>query len=182
MQQSDPLTLVRPGSIARPGTIGRLIRLLMGLLCLYALWMILRHAGSTSMLPISTLDKRLLLVLVPLCLFNYVVNIGFSKSWGHRPLMVSVGLLGVTATAAFVLTGSVDSPIFGISLNAWLAYFFGHLGLSFTLAALIATPGCEMRAIPELLGRINGRPSPEHACPVSFIGKIDEWERRKTGD
>lgn len=122
------------------------------------------------------------MLFAPLCVFNYVVNIGFTKSWGHRPLLVSAIVLGAIACVAFLVTGSFDNPIFGISLNLWIAYFYGHLGVSFVLAAIIATPGCEMRSIPELVGKATGRASEEHHCPAGFITQIDEWEQRRTSD
>lgn len=80
---------------------------------------------------------------------------------------------------AWVNDGDFNSPVLGVPLFVWLAYFYGHLGISFVLATALATPGCEMRAIPQLVGRITGHAAPEHHCPVSFITKIDAWERRR---
>lgn len=180
MKQSDSLTLVDAGTLARPGPIGRLVRMALGVFCLYALWELVLHADTTTAAPFSTLDNRLLVMLVPLCVFNYVVNIGFSKSWGRWPLFASLAVLAVSAGSALLVSGTSDSPIFGLPLNLWLAYFYSHLGISFVVSALIATPGCEMRAIPELFGRMRGKPSEEHHCPVAFITRIDEWERRVT--
>ena len=176
MKQSDTFEFVDAGSLARPGPIGRWIRFALGALCLYALWEIVRHAGITSTQPFSTLDNRVVLLLAPLWIFNYVVNIGFARSWGHRPLIASLIFLSLSAFAGMLISGSFDSPIFGIPLNLWLAYFYSHLGASFVLAAAIATPGCEMRSIPELFGRIRGRPSKEHHCPATFINRTDAWE------
>jgi hypothetical protein len=180
MSQSDPLELVEPGTLARPGPIGRLVRLALGVFCLYVLWELFYYWEWTTTQPISSLDNRLLVLLAPLCIVNYVVNIGFTKSWGYRPIISSMVILGALAGIAFVISGSFDSPILGIPLNLWLGYFYGHLGLAFVLSALIATPGCEMRAIPELFGRMRGKPSEEHHCPAAFITKIDEWERSRT--
>ena len=73
----------------------------------------------------------------------------------------------------------VDHPLFGAALWAWLVYFFAHLGVSFILSAIIATPGCEMRAIPHLFGKISGRAVAEHHCPASFITGIDAWESKR---
>jgi predicted transporter len=156
------------------------MRLAFGVLCLYVLWELFYYREWTSTQPVSSLDNRFLVLLAPLCIANYVVNIGFSKSWEYRPLMVSIVVLGVLGGIAFVVSGGLDSPILGIPLNLWLGYFYGHLGLAFVLSALIATPGCEMRAIPELFGRMRGKPSEEHHCPAAFITKIDEWEHSRT--
>lgn len=179
MKQSATLELVDAGTLTRPGPIGRLFRLALGVLCLYALADIVFYVEWTTMQPFTSLGNRLLLLLAPLCAFNYVVNIGFSKSWGHRPLIGSAIFLLTTAISAYLVSGSFDSPIFGAPLNLWLAYFYGHLGFSFVLSVLIATPGCEMRAIPELIGRVSGHRSDEHHCPAGFITQIDEWEQRR---
>ncbi len=60
-----------------------------------------------------------------------------------------------------------------------MTYVYGHLGISFILAAFLATPGCEMRALPHLLGMIAGGEAREHCCP-GFIEHIDRWERQRT--
>ena len=182
MKQSDPLELVDAGSLVRPRTIGRTVRLLLGVFCLYVFAELFYYYEWTTSQPFSSLDDRFLVLLAPLWIFNYVVNIGFGKSWGRRPLIISLTALGIAACTAYLVTDSLNSPIFGIPLNLWLVYFYGHLGLSFMLAALIGTPGCEMRAIPELFGRIRRLPSEEHQCPVSFITRVDEWEHRRISD
>jgi len=179
MKQSDALELVDAGTLSRPGLIGRLVRFTLGVLCLYGLWNIISHAGVTIAQPYSSLDNLILLILAPLCILNYVVNIGFSKSWGSRPLIASLILLTLSAGIAFLISGSFDSPIFGIPLTFWLGYFYAHLGVSFVLSALLATPGCEMRSIPEAYGRVSGKPSEEHHCTAAFITSIDEWEQRR---
>lgn len=179
MKQSDALQLVAPGTLIRPGPVGRSVRLALGLLCLYVVFETIRYWGTTSLQPVATLDERVLILLAPLCITNYVVNIGFTKSWGHRPLVLSgVTLIAFAAISALV-TGTADGLVLGVPLNLWLIYFYGHLGVSFVLAAVLATPGCEMRAIPELLGRVRGEASEEHHCPAAFITKIDEWEQRR---
>lgn len=179
MKQSDALQLVAQGTLIRPGPLGRSVRLIIGLLCLYVVFEIIRYWGPTSHRPIATLDERVLILLAPLCVTNYVINIGFTKSWGRRPLMISVLALIACAAVSALLTGKGEGPILGVPLNLWLIYFYGHLGTSFVLAAVLGTPGCEMRAIPELLGRARGEASEEHHCPAAFITKIDEWEKRR---
>lgn len=179
MKQSDPLKLVAAGSLTRPGPVGRVVRLALGVGCFYILGELIYHAEWTTTQPFSSLDDRFLMLLAPLWVFNYVVNIGFAKSCGQRPLIFSLVILTITAFGAFIVSGTFDSPIFGLPLNSWLAYFYGHLGLSFVLSALIATPGCEMRAIPEIIGRLSGHTSAEHHCPAGFITQLDAWEQRR---
>lgn len=177
------LELVDQGSLERPGPIGRLLRLTLGLLCLFGLFELIEVAAYFIERPIELLPNLILLILAPLCVFNYVVNIGFSKNWNSRPLMFVLALFLLTAAVGFLLTGDPESTALGLAISIWLGYFYGHLGISFVLAAVLATPGCEMRAIPELMGKLAKSEAKEHHCPSSIISGIDRWEhdRRKEG-
>lgn len=180
MKQSDPLQLVEPGSLVRPRPIGRLVRLSLGSACAYAVYQLLIFSSFIINTPVSVIPNLALMSLIALCIVNYVVNIGLGKSWGRWPSIVLLAVLGFAALLAYVLTGTADHPILGIPYWAVLLYFFAHLGLSFLLAALLGTPGCEMRSIPELVGRISGQSVAEHHCPAALITKIDEWEASKS--
>ncbi len=106
------LKLDEPGSLPKPGPVGRVVRLLFGLLCLWFVSELTAAAGSLI------------------------------ASNGHvLPLI-------------------------------WELYLFGHLGLSFVLAAAIGTPGCEMRALHDLYSRITGNPTKEHYCPVGPFTRL----------
>ena len=176
MKQSDALELADPGSLMRPGTIGRLLRLVLGSACLFGLYHLLVNRDAIIATPVSTLPNLVVLAVVAFWIVNYVVNIGFGKSWGRWPSYVSAIVMMTSATIGWMIYGTPDNPILGACIWLWLVYFYAHLGLSFVLAALIATPGCEMRSIPQLLGRLSGRKVQEHCCPVSLITRIDLWE------
>ncbi|MCZ6642465.1 MAG: hypothetical protein O7G86_03735 [Gammaproteobacteria bacterium] len=181
MNQSDPLELVKPGSLAPPGPVGRLVRLGLGVMCLMGLWNVTVNLGTLITEPIAVVTDPYFIFLIVLgfWIFNYVVNIGFSKSWGRRPAYVSLAGFLILGVVGFVMYGSYSSPLLGAPLFLWLSYFYGHLGLSFVLAAALATPGCEMRAIPELVGLVTGRAAEEHQCPASFLTRLDEWEQKR---
>ncbi len=182
MKQSDPLELVKPGSLTPPALIGRLVRLGLGVMCLLGLWNVTVNLEAFIAAPIKVVMNPYFAFLIAMCfwIINYVVNIGFSKSWGRRPAYVSLAGFIILALGGFFIYGEFNSPVFGVPLFAWLAYFYGHLGTSFVLASALATPGCEMRAIPELFGMLTGRAAAEHHCPASFISRLDEWEHRRT--
>ena len=125
MNQSDPLDLVSPGTLVRPGTIGRLARLLMGILCLYALIGAAQNYQSIIGSPIAVFPQFAIVSGIALFIINYVVNIGFSKSWGRWPSYVSLGGFAILASVGFAVTGNIDSPILGIPFLIWLVYFYG---------------------------------------------------------
>ncbi len=180
MSGSGTLDFVAAGTLQRPGPLGRFVRLALGALCLYALWAIVQQTDSIVTHPYSRALDWAPFAVGPLCVFNYVVNIGFGRHWGQAPLMTSLAILLAVAGVTFVTTGDANSPVLGASLMLWLTYFYAHLGASFVVAAIIATPGCEMRAIPELIGRARGLQGAEHACPVALIAQIDAWERQRS--
>jgi len=178
MKQSDPLQLVEEGSLERPGPVGRIVRLALAILCSYALYELIVYRASIIATPVSSLANFTVMVLAALFIINYVVNIGFGKSFGRWPSYISVSVMLVFAAMSWLAFGTADHPMLGVVLWLWLVYFYLHLGASFVLAAVIATPGCEMRSIPELVGRLTGRTVEEHHCPASFITSIDAWENR----
>ena len=178
MKQSDPLQLVEQGSLDRPGPIGRVVRLALGILCSYALYVLIVYRATIIATPVSALASLTVMVLAALFIINYVVNIGFGKSFGRWPIYISIAVMLLVATMSWLAFGTPDHPMLGAVFWLWLVYFYSHLGVSFVLAAAIATPGCEMRAIPELIGRLTGRRTEEHHCPASFITRIDAWEKK----
>jgi hypothetical protein len=179
VKQSDPLQLVNEGTLEPPGPVGRLVRMSLGFACFYALYVLVLHIQSIIQTPVSVLPNIALLVFAAIIIINYVINIGFGKSWGRWPSYFSIGAALLLALIGWLVFGTADHPLFGAALWAWLMYFFAHLGVSFVLSAIIATPGCEMRAIPHLFGKISGRAVAEHHCPASFITKIDAWESKR---
>lgn len=174
------LKLDDPGSLAKPGPLGRIVRLLFGLLCA---WYVSELLAASATLIAS--DGHILPLLwngiIPgLFLISYVINIGFSRSWGKRPAIASAVVLAVAALASYLSSGTVVTGLFARAVWVWELYLFAHLGLSFLLAAVIGTPGCEMRALHDLYSRITGNPTKEHYCPIGPLHPIDQWEARRS--
>lgn len=165
-----------PGSLAPPGWIGRSVRLLVGLwllLALYSLagfgWEVFVVAGPPSGWTWWAFIAIAFWITPP------VVNIGFTRDWSGRPRAVIAAVAGFAIVLDLSFYGTWWAPPLGAFVWLWLVYFSAHLGVSFVLAAVLATPGCEMRAIPHLWTRLTGRSTAEHYCP-SFLDRIDRWE------
>lgn len=177
---STDLNLLECGTLSEPGPLGRLVRLVFGVLCLYyvyGLWTIRDDMFSV------TLNIRPLIwngIIPGLFLISYVVNIGFSRAWKKWPAIISVIFFAIAALIGLLLTGQLESAILGRTIWAWEIYLFGHLGLSFVLAVALATPGCEMRSMHHLYSKLTGKPTKEHKCPVGPISMFDNWEQSKT--
>lgn len=176
------LKLNEPGLLPRPGPLGRLSRLGMGMLCLwYVVGLLL---VSDSLLAADGNIRTVIWngIFIGFVLVSYVVNIGFSRAWKKWPAVVSAAVLTIIAAAGFTTAGTIETDLLARSIWIWELYVFSHLGVAFTIAAVIATPGCEMRAFHDLYSRLTGIPAKEHNCPVGPLNSIDQWEhKRKPG-
>ena len=167
------------GTLRPPGPVGRLVRLGLAMVTLWPVVSIAPKLGTILELPtLPSHPTWWLGVALGLWLFPYVVNIGFTVSWGRWPLAIAAGVLTVSVLLSFAVTGASWSPVAGGTFYVWLVYTFGHLGISFLLASVIATPGCEMRAIPHLWTILTGHSTSEHYCP-GVLDPIDTWEARR---
>lgn len=164
------------GSLRKPGFIGRVVRFLLGAWLLWALYTLLRY-GWIILVDTSPPDRIewWLFMVLAFWLTPPVVNIGFTKSWRRAPQVVIAVVAAAATGIDLLIYGTWWAPPLGLFVLAWLVYFSAHLGSSFVLSALLATPGCEMRAIPHLWTLTTGRSTREHYCP-SFIDRLDRWE------
>ena len=162
------------GTLSPPGPIGRLVRLALGLLIAKLIydWIVIIDS-SDYLQPFILLWIAFSVLLAP-----YVINIGFGVNSGAKPRYVLIALWLLAAIAGFLAEGTIKSEFLWATVEASQIYIYGHLGLSFLLSAILSTPGCEMRAIPHLLGKISGSDSREHYCP-GFIDNVDRWERER---
>ena len=163
----------RPGTLASPRPIGRLVRLGLGGACLYLVWVLIAQAG------IRQLDNLTLWVwfVWGVWILPAVVNIGFGKLWGLWPRVVATLVTLGAVLAGYLIEDTVLATPLWWTMKGLMIYVYGHLGLSFILSSILATPGCEMRSIPQLIGIITRRPSAEHYCP-GFIDAVDRWESK----
>ena len=168
---------VQPGTLAKPRVVGRTVRMLLGLACCYGAFQyaVVPHVFLGQDFPHVAV---FLWPAVALWLLPPVVNLGFGRSWKNQPRMVVLLACAGAILVDLVLYGQVWGPPLGVVVYAVTVYTFAHLGLSFILATVLATPGCEMRAIPDLLGRLTGRTAQEHHCP-GFIQPLDDWEAER---
>ena len=174
------LKLDDPGSLLRPGPIGRLVRLAFGVLCLWYAFGLVEVSDSLIM---SDGHIRSLVwngILPGLFLVSYIINIGFSRGWKKWPAIVSVGVIVVVGGIGYLTKGAVETTLLARTIWAWELYLFSHLGTAFVIAAVIGTPGCEMRAFHDLYSRLTGIPTKEHHCPVGPLTPIDRWEASRS--
>lgn len=170
------LKLQEPGSLAKPGPIGRAVRLLFGLACLLYVSGLIQVADD--LIDVSAHIRPLVWngIFAGLLLVCYVINIGFSRPWKKWPAIVSGGVFLALAGAGFLSEGWVETAFLARTIWVWDLYIFSHLGVAFVISGAIGTPGCEMRAFHDLYSRVSGTPTKEHYCPVGPLHPIDRWE------
>jgi ABC-type thiamin/hydroxymethylpyrimidine transport system permease subunit len=162
------------GTLPRPGPFGRLLRLALGIALAKFVYDWLVWVDSSDYAN----PYLLFWIVFSVALVPYVVNIGFGIKAGARPRYALIGVWLLAGLAGFFIEGKPDSETLWRIVEITQVYIYGHLGISFVLSAVLATPGCEMRAIPQLLGKVSGRGSREHYCP-GFIDGLDRWERKR---
>ena len=170
------LKLDEPGSLPSPGPVGRLVRLALGILCLWYVYGLIQVSGN---LIAADGSIRLVIwngIMIGLFLISYVVNIGFSRAWKKWPAVVSATALAIIAGVGYAMAGTIETKLLARGIWIWELYVFSHLGLAFIIAGVIGTPGCEMRAFHDLYSRLTGVPTKEHYCPIGPLHPIDQWE------
>jgi len=173
------LKLEEPGSIPRPGPVGRLIRLGLGVLCLWYVYGLIQVSGNLIAADGNIQPVVWSGIIFGMFLVSYVVNIGFSRAWKKWPAVVSAAGLAIIAGVGYAMSGIIETNLLARSIWTWELYVFLHLGLAFIIAGAIATPGCEMRAFHDLYSSLTGVPTKEHYCPVGPLHPIDQWETRQ---
>jgi len=171
------LNLVSPGTIGKPGPIGRLFRLFIGIIFLSFI-VYLVHIKSILINDPFHYNLWVLSGLVyGIYLLPYIVNIGFSVNSGKRLRIVAIVALLMASVFDYFIAGNFLGLITVWLVYLMLIYLYGHLSMSHVIAAIIATPGCEMRAFLHLWSIITKNPTKEHCCPVGPLTRIDRWER-----
>lgn len=167
-------TVFQPGgTLAPPGPVGRIVRMAFA----YGCWQWLSQIYLVN--STSVLENMWVIGFTAFAvhLSRYTVNIGLGWRTGNLPRVAALALLAGAVGWGYSQQGEwLNEPL--LQAVRWLnIYVFAHLGVSFALSGVLATPGCEMRAIPILLGRLVGKMAKDHHCPGP-IRQIDAWETK----
>ena len=129
-----------PGTLPKPGRIGRSVRLLSGVLVLVLfLTTAIGYRLGESPDPSNPFDWLGLVFL--LWFLPHLVNLGFGRRWGQRPRLVGAGVLVAAGLLDLVWSGTFLGPVFEFALVGGLLYVLAHLGVSLLLAGATAAPG-----------------------------------------
>lgn len=174
------LKLDEPGSLPRPGPVGRLARLAFGAMCLWYVSGLVQVSGS---LLTGDGHIRSLIwngILPGLFLVSYIINIGYSRAWKKWPAIISAAVFLLISGVGYFMSGTSETVWLAAVIWAWALFLFTHLGVAFVVSGTIGTRGCEMRAFHDLYSRLTGVATKEHYCPVGPLHPIDQWEARRS--
>ncbi|MFQ5529049.1 MAG: hypothetical protein ACE5FP_01745 [Gemmatimonadota bacterium] len=164
------------GALAPPGWIGRVVRLASGAWLLSGFLSAAQYGWAAMVQTSPPTDWRWwAFAVLSFWLLPYVVNIGFTRNWRRKPQVVVALAFAAAVIADLLVWGTWWAPPAGVLVWTLIIYFSAHLGVSFVLSGVIATPGCEMRSLPHLWTLLTGRDTREHYCP-GVLDRLDRWE------
>lgn len=184
---SDPqvrrtFDFVAAGTIPRIGPIGRLARIISGALTLGITFLLADDArraiegwdGVSAGAYPMWIGIAILFYFLP-----YAISTAVGRDWGYRPLIVVLSGAVVAALVGWAVAGSAWGPVPFAYLVIVAAALALEIGVAFIIQAVLATPGCEVRAYADLWSRITGRPVNERACLNPAYRRLDAWEARR---
>lgn len=157
--------------LPKPRMVGRLVRLLLGV-------------GTASMLLLTSPTELnhpdglfWFLALYAFLSLPDVFDVLLSRRLRVNSQLLFLALVAIATAANLIMYKQIWAPILAILVYGMIVVVIGALTISFLLAALLRTPGCEWRAIPHLLARLKGQDIVGHPCSI-YLHKLDQWEAR----
>lgn len=165
----------QPPPVERTGPIGRLVRLVM------AAGLFLALAYPLASLP-RLFDPALaaepmlwILTGVALLAIPYVLDVGLAWGHGHRVQLLAVGIGSALLVSDLILYDSLWGPVLAVFVLTLQTWVLGTLALGYLLAAILGTPGCELRSYAHLASLVSDKTSQPVFCAAG-LDKLDAWE------
>jgi hypothetical protein len=179
MQAINDRHQLRPGS-ARPGPIGLLIRMVLGAVAVYALvelvtkWDIFRDQNLIE-------SDFWFVTVFTVCLLADVFNIGLRRRWGVWPIVVFLAGAAAIGSASYLAAGEIWTTALAAWVYAGDLVVFAALSVSFPVAIVMRTPGCELNALPKLVARLRGTADEETRRCLLGVDLFDKPPMRRRG-
>jgi hypothetical protein len=163
---------------ARPGPVGLLIRSVLGaasawgLVDLITSWDVFRDQDLIE-------SDFWFITLFTLCLLPDVFNIGLRRHWGVWPLVVFLAGAAAIGAASYLAAREFWTTALAAWVYAGDLLVFAALGVSFPVAIVTRTPGCEFNAIPRLVARLRGTADAETRRCILGVDLLDGQPMRR---
>jgi hypothetical protein len=166
----------RPGTRV-PGPVGLLLRVILGAAAVYALVELLTKWDVFRDLNLIESDFWFV-TLFTLCLLADVFNIGLRRRWGPWPIVVFLAGAVVLGSASYLTAGEVWTTALAAWVYAGDLLVFAALSVSFPVAIIMRTPGCELNALPKLVARLRGTADAETRRCLLGVDLLDKYPIR----
>lgn len=172
---------VDTSGLPRPGPLGRLGRLLVGLYQLWFVTLIVRHFTAMVLRPPRGTGFWIMLVWA-LWEVSPAVNLAFVRRAGVGPRVrwLVIGVLAAAMALGWVTNGAPWSAPGIPLLLVFMAVAHAYGGLCHVVAGAIGLPGCELRVPAWIVARARGMRSSFAPCH-GIWSPLDRWERRHHG-
>jgi hypothetical protein len=171
--RSDPV-----GELPSPGPIGLAIRVILGAIAIYAF---IDLAGEWNVfLRTDPIESERYFTVFTLCLLADVFNIGLRRRWGAWPVVVLLAVAAVMGTTGYLASGEIWTTPLTTWVYAADVLVFAALAVSFPVAIVTRTPGCEFNAIPRLVAWLRGTADEETRRCLLRIDALDGERMRRS--
>lgn len=177
MQTINDRHELRPGP-ARPGPVGLLIRVVLGAAAVYALVELVTQWDSFRDQDLIESDFWFI-TLFTLCLLPDVFNIGLRRRWGVWPLVVFLAGAAAIGSVGYLASGEFWTTALAAWVYAADLLVFAALSVSFPVAIVTRTPGCELNAMPRLVARLRGTSEAETRRCILGVDLLDGQPMRR---
>jgi hypothetical protein len=167
-------TAERPGlQLSPPGPLGLAVRLILGGLSIY--WFVALLTKWNVFLELDPIESDRFYTVFTLWLLPEVFNITFRRRWGIWPTVVFVAGGAALAGAGVLIGGEVWNPVLAGWVYAGDLLVFAALAVSFPVAIVTRSPGCELDGLPRLVAGPLDRAVERPRCAVG-LDSLDRWE------
>ena len=158
--------------LPKPRFLGRLVRLSFGVTLA---WFLVLTSPSEVRNPDGLFW---ILSIYAFSAMSGFFDVLLDVNWGRKSQMTFLLFALVTTVIDLIFGKSVWLPVLGWLIYALIFIIVGLSSLSYFLAAVLRTPGCEWRAIPHLFAVIRGRDTEYRPCSI-YLQKLDQWEENR---
>jgi hypothetical protein len=159
--------------LVRPGLVGLGIRVLLGATVLY--WFVALFTKWSGFLERDPIASGRLYTLFTIWWLPEVFALTFRRRWGLWPAVMFLAGGAAIGLAGYLTGGGVWNPVLAAWTYAGDLLAWGALAVSFPVAIVTRSPGCELGALPWLLGGREGEAAPRRGCAVG-LDRLDAWE------
>jgi hypothetical protein len=159
--------------LAPPGPLGLVVRSILGVISVY--FFVALPTKWNVFLELDPIESDRFYTLVTLWLLSEVFTITFRRPWGVWPTVVFVVGGAAIGGAGLLMAGEVWTPVLAGWVYAGDLLVMAALAVSFPVAIVTRSPGCELDALTRLIVGPRDEAVKRRGCAVG-LDRLDRWE------